>query len=245
MCIRDRINLVQSLLITYDSYFSFFGLGWMNWILALALAVGVLAQVTAWVGGPSKGLYQVGLAGNLPPVMQKRNKNNVQMGILFIQGGIVTLLSIMFVIMPSVQSAYQIISQLTIILYLIMYMLMFASGIYLRYREPNTPRTFRIPGGRTFGMWIVGGLGFLASLAAFLVSFIPPNQITVGSSTMYILLLVVGTFIFAGIPFIIHAMAKPSWKRPVDPEDAFEPFGWEKNNDSHSAATPSHSISHE
>lgn len=42
------------------------------------------------------------------------------------------------------------------------------------------------------------------------MSFIPPNQITVGSSTMYILLLVVGTFIFAGIPFIIHAMAKPS-----------------------------------
>lgn len=83
---NSQINLVQSLLITYDSYFSFFGLGWMNWILALALAVGVLAQVTAWVGGPSKGLYQVGLAGNLPPVMQKRNKNNVQMGILLFRG---------------------------------------------------------------------------------------------------------------------------------------------------------------
>ena len=227
---NSQINLVQSLLISYDNYFSFFGLGWMNWIMALALAVGVLAQVTAWVGGPSKGLYQVGLAGNLPPVMQKRNKNNVQEGILIIQGCIVTLLSIMFVIMPSVQSAYQIISQLTIILYLIMYMLMFASGIYLRYREPNTPRTFRIPGGKTFGMWVVGGLGFLASLAAFLVSFIPPNQITVGSNAMYIILLVVGAFIFAGIPFVIHAMAKPSWKRPVDPEDAFEPFGWEKTN---------------
>ena len=227
---NSQINLVQSLLISYDNYFNFFGLGWMNWIMALALAVGVLAQVTAWVGGPSKGLYQVGLAGNLPPVMQKRNKNNVQEGILIIQGCIVTLLSIMFVIMPSVQSAYQIISQLTIILYLIMYMLMFASGIYLRYSEPNTPRTFRIPGGKTFGMWIVGGLGFLASLAAFLVSFIPPNQITVGSNAMYIILLVVGAFIFAGIPFVIHAMAKPSWKRPVDPEDAFEPFGWEKTN---------------
>ena len=126
----------------------------------------------------------------------------------------------MFVIMPSVQSAYQIISQLTIILYLIMYMLMFASGIYLRYREPNTPRTFRIPGGRTFGMWVVGGLGLLASLAAFLVSFIPPNQITVGSSTMYVLLLVVGTFIFAGIPFIIHPWPNPPGNRRWNPEDA-------------------------
>ena len=73
---NSQINLVQSLLISYDSYFSFFGLGWMNWMLALALAVGVLAQVTAWVGGPSKGLYQVGLAGNLPPVMQKRKNGH-------------------------------------------------------------------------------------------------------------------------------------------------------------------------
>lgn len=226
-----QINLVQSLLVSYDDYFSFFGLNWLSWLLALALAIGVLAQVTAWVGGPSKGLYQVGLTGNLPPVMQKRNKNNVQIGILIIQGVIVTLLSIMFVIMPSVQSAYQIISQLTIILYLIMYMLMFASAIYLRHREPNTPRTFRIPGGKTFGMWVVGGLGLLASLAAFLVSFIPPSQITVGSNTTYILLLVVGTFVFAGIPLIIHAIAKPEWKQPVDPEDEFEPFGWEQKND--------------
>ena len=40
-------------------------------------------------------------------------------------------------------------------------------------------------------------------------------------------------------------MAKPSWKRPVDPEDAFEPFGWEKTNGTHSTVTPIHTISHE
>nr|WP_222101669.1 amino acid permease [Akkermansia muciniphila] len=66
----------------------------------------------------------------------------------------------MFVIMPSVQSAYQIISQLTIILYLIMYMLMFASGIYLRYREPNTPRTFRIPGAEPSACGLSGASAF-------------------------------------------------------------------------------------
>lgn len=225
---NSQVNLVQSLLVTYDTYMNFFGLGWLNWLLAFALALGVLAQVTAWVGGPSKGLYQVGVTGLLPPIMQARNKNKVQIGILIIQGIIVTLLSIMFVIMPSVQAAYQIISQLTIILYLIMYMMMFAAAIYLRYREPNTPRGFRIPGGKNFGMWFIGGLGFLASLLAFIVSFIPPGQIDIGSKTSYVLLLIGGTFLFAGIPFVIQLFANPSWKRPLPENEEFEPFSWEK-----------------
>ena len=223
---NSQINLVQSLLITYDSYFSFFGLGWMNWILALALAVGVLAQVTAWVGGPSKGLYQVGLAGNLPPVMQKRNKNNVQMGILFIQGGIVTLLSIMFVIMPSVQSAYQIISQLTIILYLIMYMLMFSAAIVLRYKMKGTARPFRLGKKGNGLMWTIGTVGFCGALLAFILSFVPPSQISVGSNTVWFSVLIIGCVVVVGAPFVIYAMRKPSWKDPQAAAE-FAPFHWE------------------
>lgn len=225
-----QINLVQSLLISYDKFFAFFGLSWLGSLIAVCLAVGVLAQVTAWVMGPSKGLLQVGMAGYLPPTMQKTNRNNVQIGILLIQGGVVTLLAFMFVIMPSVQTAYQIISQLTIVLYLIMYMLMFASAIYLRHKEPDTVRTFRVPGGKYLGMWVVGGIGLLGSIAAFLVSFIPPGQIPVGSPMTYVMILIVGTLIFAGIPFVIYAMRKPEWKKVVAPEDEFEPFGSENSN---------------
>ncbi len=224
---QAQINLVQSLLISYDDFFKLFGLTGLGWVIALFLAIGVLAQVIAWVMGPSKGLLQVGKAGYLPPVMQKVNKNNVQVGILLIQGGVVTLLSTMFVIMPSVQTAYQIISQLTIILYLIMYILMFSAAIYLRHKEPDTVREFRVPGGKFLGMWIVAGVGLLGSLAAFLVSFVPPSQIPVGSPAAYVIILLVGMFIFAGIPFVIYALRKPEWKRPTSPEDAFEPFGWE------------------
>ena len=219
---ESQINLVQSLLIAYDKFFDLYHIGALKSILAFCLAVGVLAQVTAWVMGPSKGLLQVGLAGYLPKPMQKINKNNVQINILLIQGGIVTILSVLFVVMPSVQTAYQVISQLTIILYLIMYILMFASGIYLRYSQPNTPRTFRIPGGK-FGMWIVGGVGLLGALLAFVLSFIPPSQIPVGSPALYVIILLVGAFVFAGIPFVIYAFRKPEWKS-TDPNDAFEPF---------------------
>ena len=219
---KGQINLVQSLLVAYDKLFDWMGMPWLGSVPAICLAFGVLAQVVAWVGGPSKGLLQVGCAGYLPRFMQRTNKAGVQVGILLIQGAVVTLLSVFFVLLPSVQSAYQMISQLTIILYLLMYMLMFAAAIYLRYSEPSVPRSFRIPGGKSFGMWVVAGVGLIGSLLAFVFSFIPPGQIEVGSPALYVTLLVFGTLIFAGIPFIIYAVRKPEWKRAdVD----FEPFG--------------------
>lgn len=219
---KGQINLVQSLLVAYDKLFAWCGLPWLGSVIAVCLAFGVLAQVVAWVGGPSKGLLQVGCAGYLPRFMQHTNKQGVQVGILMIQGGVVTLLSVLFVLLPTVQTAYQMISQLTIILYLIMYMLMFAAAIWLRYSEPETPRSFRIPGGKYLGMWVVAGVGLVGSVLAFVFSFIPPGQIAVGSPVVYVALLVLGTLVFAGIPFIIYAVRKPSWKR----EDVdFEPFG--------------------
>ncbi len=219
---KGQINLVQSLLVAYDKLFLWCGMPWLGSLMALCLAFGVLAQVVAWVGGPSKGLLQVGCAGYLPRFMQHTNKSGVQVGILLIQGGVVTLLSVLFVLLPSVQTAYQIISQLTIILYLIMYMLMFAAAIYLRYAEPGTPRSFRIPGGRHLGMWVVAGVGLIGSFLAFVCSFVPPSQIAVGSPEMYVLLLVLGTIAFAGIPFVIYACRRPEWRQQ---NSDFEPFG--------------------
>ena len=225
---KGQINLVQSLLVAYDNLFTFFGVKWLGSVIAVCLAFGVLAQVVAWVGGPSKGLLEVGRAGYLPHFMQRTNHNGVQVGILIIQGIVVSLLSFCFVVLPSVQAAYQIISQLTIILYLMMYMLMFAAAIYLRHKEPDTPRSFRIPGGRTLGMWIIAGLGLLGCLLAFCFSFIPPNQIAVGSPAVYVGILIVGAVIFSGIPLIIYACRKPEWAN-AEARAEFEPFGWEKS----------------
>jgi putative glutamate/gamma-aminobutyrate antiporter len=115
---HNQITLTQSLLIAFNDLFAYFEVSWLGPLMALCLAFGVLAQVVAWVGGPSKGLLQVGKAGYLPRFMQNTNRNGVQVGILLLQGAIVTLLSILFVVLPSVQTAYQVISQLTIILYL-------------------------------------------------------------------------------------------------------------------------------
>ncbi len=225
---RD-ISLTQSLLIGFDNYFRHFHISWAGPIIAIALMFGVLAGVLTWVAGPSKGIFMVGKAGYLPPFFQKTNKQGVQRNILIVQGLIVTLLSLLFVVMPSVQSFYQILSQLTVLLYLIMYLLMFAAAIVLRYKMKDANRPFRLGRGNGL-MWLVGGVGFLGSLLAFVLSFIPPSQIATGSNTVWYSVLIIGCVVMVVVPLAIYAVRKPSWR---DPKTDFAPFHWEHPSHSH------------
>jgi len=223
---RGQINLVQSLLIAYDDFFRIYGLQWLAPIIASLLAFGVFAQVSTWIAGPSRGLLAVGKSGFLPPFFQKTNEHGVQVNILWVQAAIVTMISVMFVVLPSVQAAYQILGQLTVTLYLIMYLLMFAAAIHLRYSQRDRPRPFRVPGGMA-GMWIIGGGGFLGSLLAFVLSFVPPSQISVGSPTTYVGFLIFGNVILVALPLILYSFRKPGWKDTTS-ADQIEPFSWER-----------------
>lgn len=221
------ISLTQSLLVGFDNYFRYIHATWLSPIIAIALAFGVLASVLTWVSGPSKGIFAVGKAGYLPPYFQKTNELGVQKNILLIQGIAVTLLSLLFVVMPSVQSFYQILSQLTAILYLIMYMLMFSAAIVLRYKMRKEKRPFRIGSKGNGLMWFIGGLGFLGSLLAFVLSFIPPAQVSTGSNTVWFSVLIIGMVVFVVTPLIIYSLRKKSWE---DPQAGFEPFHFESNS---------------
>lgn len=219
------INLVQSLLVGFDNYFTVLHIKWLSPVIAIALAFGVLAGVLTWVAGPSKGVFAVGQAGYLPKFFQRTNRNGVQKNILYVQGAIVTVLAFLMVLMPSVQSFYQILSQLTCILYLIAYLLMFASALRLRYKMKGAPRPYRL-GKRGNGvMWLIAGVGFVGSLVAFIFSFFPPSQVNMGSNAVWFTVLIAGTLVFVVLPFIILKFRKPSWDSMGN---NFVPFSWDK-----------------
>jgi putative glutamate/gamma-aminobutyrate antiporter len=214
------IELNQSLLIAYRELWAAFGLPWLGNVMAGMLAFGVLGQVSVIVAGPSIGILAVGKAGYLPHALQKTNKNGVPTTILFIQGALVTALCAAFTILPSVQSAYQLLSQMATIIYLLMYLIMYVAAIHLRYSQPDKLRPFKIPGGMA-GMWAIGLIGLAGALIATFFSFIPPSQISTGSPITYVAILVVGTAAFAAVPFLIFLFHKPGWKAA---DSDFEPF---------------------
>ena len=102
---------------------------------------------------------------------------------------------------------------------------MFAAAIYLRYIMKDTPRTFRIGKKGNFLMWFISGVGFLGSLLAFILSFIPPSQIAIGSNAVWYAVMFGGCIVFVAVPFIIYALRKPSWQ---DKDSQIQPFHWEK-----------------
>jgi putative glutamate/gamma-aminobutyrate antiporter len=220
---QKDINLTQSLLVAFRTLWTALHVPWMGNVMAAMLAFGVLGQVSVIIAGPSTGLLAVGKGGYLPKFFQRTNKNGIQVPILVFQGIVVSVLALALTVLPSVQSAYQILSQMATVIILVMYLIMYAAALRLRHTQPNKHRPFKIP-GNAVGIWLVGGIGFIAALGACVLSFIPPTQIATGSPVLYIGILVVGSAIFLAIPFVIYAFRKPEWKAA---NADFAAFDWQ------------------
>jgi putative glutamate/gamma-aminobutyrate antiporter len=206
----DKIALDQGPMQAFDIALKGFGLGWLVPVLALLIALGALAGVMSWITGPSRGLLRTARDGELPPFLARTNKNGIQVTILLIQGGIVTVLALLYFVMKNVSVAFFLLSAMTITLYLVMYMMMYAAAVRLRMTQPDAPRSYRVPGGIT-GMLVIAGIGFAGVAFAFVTSFFPPSQLPVGSPATYVGVVAAGFVVFIGLPILIHALKRPSW----------------------------------
>ena len=208
----EKISLQSAVFDTFGAVITdIWHMGWLVSILSMLVAIGAVSGVLAWLGSPSKGLLETAKEGELPPVLQAKNKNGMPTHILFIQGLIVTVISCFYFVIPDVSVVFFLISAMTIALYLIAYMLMYAAAIKLRYSAPTLERPFTVPGGM-FGMWLTAGIGLVGVIFSFIVSFVPPDQLPVGSPGLYVGLVVLGTILFAAVPLVIHHMRKTHWK---------------------------------
>ena len=213
---KNDISPSNGLVKAFDVFLNSFNIGWLISIISLCLIIGVFGTITTWIVGPAKGLLAVARHGFLPPVFQKTNNNHVPVTLLIVQAILVSIISLVVFIGPKVDTAFWVLFDLTIQSYLIMYMLLFITGIKLRYTEPDVHRDFKIPFGK-IGMFIVAGIGFLASFIGLLVGFIPPSSIGVSDPISYALGLLVVILIVCAVPLSIYYFRRDSWD--TDPED--------------------------
>lgn len=214
---QSEINLVAGSLQAFSIFLEEYNLTWLTPTMAFFVAIGVWGAMSTWLAGPSKGLLGAAQYGDLPPRCRHINSHGMPSVLLVIQAGLVSILSLLFILFPDINSTYWILIALNALLYLLMYLLMFAAAIKLRYKKPDVSRPYKIPGGRV-GVWCVAGVGFLSSLFVFILGFLPPQGIMKINPYVYVAILAFGVLLLSLAPAFILLFKKPNWKTPLPHE---------------------------
>ncbi len=207
---QAEIALNAGVMQAFTYFFTSYHIEWLIPVMGLLIALGSIAMVSTWIVGPSRGLLVTAKDGDLPPFFQKVNNAGMPTNLLITQAVLITLLALVFVFLPSINTSYWILTALTAQLYLLMYILMFLSAIKLRYSQPNVKRPYTIPGGKA-GMWIVAGVGTIGAIFAIAIGFIPPAQISSGATTLFHIAIGAGIVALCLMPFVIRHFRKPEW----------------------------------
>ena len=187
------------------------GFGWVVFAVALLLALGVLAEISAWIVGPSRALLDTAHDGILPPSFKKVNKNGVSVKTVVIQACIVTVWdavlcgSIALSGGSSSSVGYLTAIGLTVVIYLVGYVLFFLGYFYLIFKKKNLQRSFQLPGGTPFKA-IVAAVGLIMTVATLIISFFPSSNLDAQSNMVYQATLGVAFVISVAIPFVIYGM---------------------------------------
>ena len=204
------ISLSGGVIQVTETMFSAFGMSWAVPIMAILLAVGGISLMSAWMLGPLLSMVPISKSGTLPRFFRKENKHGSPTGTLLVQGIIITFLAIAMAVIPGINEAYWVFSSYTTTLLCIYYLPIFAAVIKLRYKQPDTPRPFKIMGGKP-GVWIVAGLGFISTVFAGIMALNRPEGVTNISFWGYFIMMIVGTLIWM-LPFwLFRIFKKPGW----------------------------------
>jgi len=205
----DQLSLTAGVMQAFDAFFAYFNLQKLVPIVAIALVCASAGGMLTWLAGPSKGLLMIARReGYLPPFFQRQNENEVAVNILVVQGAVTTVIALLYALVPSVSSAYWILSVMTTQVYLIVYLLMFIAAVNLRRRQPGVERGYKAP-----ALKFLCVVGFLASGAAILIGFVPPSQFENGNDVAYVGMILAGTVLLGLLPpWLFLKFRKASWK---------------------------------
>jgi len=204
---RHEINLSAGVVQTFEVLIGHFGKGyeWVVRVIAALLTLGVLAEISAWIVGPSRGMLVTAQKGILPHSMAKVNKNDVPVNLVVFQLCITTIALIVLTNSGGGSNvSFMIALTLTVLIYLCAYIMLFLGYIQLVLKQPDLPRSFHVPGGTGFKVFLALS-GFVLSLLAFFVSFVPPSSLPGATSEgAYVELLTTCFVIVAVIPFVVY-----------------------------------------
>lgn len=194
---QAQINLVSGVMQGFSAFLTAYHLHALLPVLTILIIVSAIGSMVNWMIAPAKGLLLAGEVGYLPKWLCRINRHDVPGNLLLLQAVLVSVVCLAFLLMPSVNGSYWVLTDLSTELYMMMYVLLFLAAIALKWRQQQLFRlknTFMVP-GKQWGMLLVCMMGLLGSLLTIIVGFIPPENIPVGGAWHYEWVFVSGLFL--------------------------------------------------
>lgn len=171
--IADAVDLVSGRI----------GLAGLGGLTGLLLAVGAIGCTSSWVAGAARVPFAAGVDAAMPAAFARLHPVYRTPHVALVAQALATtalfLVSVFLSIgggQTSVQEAYDIMVNLTILVYFVPYLYVFGAFIKLRRldrADAISDDDVRIPGGGA-GMWAIAGCGLSATLISIALVFIPP-----------------------------------------------------------------------
>jgi amino acid transporter len=192
------------------------GLTGLGALTGALLALNGLAGTASWTAGAARVPFAAGVDNVLPAAFARLHPRyrtpHVALIVQSIAASAIFLSSVFVVVAgrtTSIQEAYDILVNLTILIYFVPYLYLFASLIRLR-RDAGVPGPddIRIPGG-TVGLWTIALTGFTATAIALGLTFVPPP----GTDTVtYEANLIVQATVMIGLGIALYRMKRATWR---------------------------------
>ncbi len=194
-----HLNIVSGFLQAIDAGARSFVpvLWWLAPFAAFCYTIGNVGGVGAWLSGPARVAFVIGLDRYFPPAFGRvHSRWQTPYVAILVQATLATLFLLVSVLGKgtTVERAYLILLDTQLLVYFIPYLYLFLVFLLHRRRDAARPisdtavSVIRAPGGR-IGGYLIGACGFAITLFAMAVAMIPPSS---GESALPFELKVVG-----------------------------------------------------
>lgn len=182
----NQISLVNGVIESFSEFFQAFHLQWLTPVLAIFIAFGALACMSAWLIGPARGLHASAMGGDIPKFFKRVNQHGMPTGILLVQALVATALMSLYLFMPSISMAFWFLIVITSQFTILMYLIVFAACFVLCREKPI--------------VLLCAGLGIVTLISAFLIGLTPPASLHIHSTWEFVLAIVAVDIVILGLP---------------------------------------------
>lgn len=174
----DRVSVITGIVQAGGEAGSRLGLSWPPGALAVAICFGVMGQLGAWIGGSARLPFVIGIDHYLPPIFARLHPRwrTPHFSILILSGAC-TVFVILLQAGENLRIAYQLLVDMTVIMYFVPFLYLFATAF-------------------KFGQRVSGAAGMLVTAMAVVLSLIPPPD--AASVWLFELKLIGGFVLVAG-----------------------------------------------